>query len=83
MLALRVFLLAPFHQKSFEEQPPCPALSLPPGAHTVSQPSITINLANFLGHTIPQGPHFGGQHWNKTPRCFHSLLITQGQASLG
>lgn len=43
-----------FHQKTFEDTP-CPALSLPPGAHTVSKPSITINLANFLGHTIPPG----------------------------
>lgn len=58
---------------------PCPLSAS--GAHTVSKLSITINLANFLGHTIPQGPHFGGQHWNKTPCCFYSLLITQGQAS--
>lgn len=54
MLALRVFPFALVHQKSFEESP-CPALSVPPGAHTASKPSTTINLGNFLGHTIPPG----------------------------
>lgn len=82
MLALRVFLFPSFIKRPLRTLRALPSLCLR-GAHTISKPSITINLANFLGHTIPQGPHFGGQHWNKTPRCFRSLLITQGQASLG
>lgn len=59
------------------EKPPCLALSLPPGPTHPARPPITINLANFLGHTVPRGPHFGGQQRNKTPCYSPSLLITR------
>ena len=64
-------------------RPPCPA---PPSAsrptHSV-RPSVTVNLANFLGPTVPQGPHFGGQQRNKTACCFPFPFNYTGTSFLG
>ena len=57
-------------------------LPLPPGPHSV-RPSVTINLANFLGPTVPQGPHFGGQQRNKTPCCVPFPFNYTGTSFLG
>ena len=62
---------------------PCPA---PPSASRPTQsvrPSVTINLANFLGPTVPQGPHFGGQQRNKTPCCVPFPFNYTGTSFLG
>lgn len=82
LYSLRGFLFFLIYQKTSDDTW-CPALSLPPGPTHSVRPPITINLANFLGHTIPRDPHFGGQQRNKTPCCFPSLLITRGTSFFG
>lgn len=45
-----------------------PVLSLPPGLTHSGRPPITINLANFLGHTIPLGiPTLVGSSGTRLP----------------
>lgn len=81
MSVLRQSFCCPISQVSSDETP-SPTLSLPLG-HTHSvRPPITINLANFLGPAVPQGPHFGGLQQSKAPCCLPSYIMTWAQASL-